>query len=61
MAMYEVFYASQLWNARKNIKRYKENKHAGDNFLSKKKDDEKKIRSLKKKNLIFLMRNHYKI
>ena len=45
MAMYEVFYASQLWNARNNIKRYKENKYDG-SFLSRKKEDEKKIRSL---------------
>ena len=45
MAMYEVFYASQLWNARNNIKRYKENKYTG-SFLSRKKEDEKKIRSL---------------
>ena len=45
MAMYEIFYASQLWNARNNIKRYKENKYDG-SFLSKKKEDEKKIRSL---------------
>ena len=45
MAMYEIFYATQLWNARKNIKRFKENKYNG-SFFSKKKDDEKKIRSL---------------
>ena len=45
MAMYEVFYASQLWYARNNIKRYKENKYRG-SFLSRKKGDEKKIRSL---------------
>lgn len=45
MAMYEVFYASQLWNARKNIKRYKE-KNYEKSFYSKKKIDEKKIRSL---------------
>ena len=45
MAMYEIFYASQLWNARNNIKRYKENKYDG-SFLSRKKEDEKKIRSL---------------
>ena len=45
MAMYEIFYASQLWNARKRIKRYKENKYSN-NFLSKRKEDEKKIRSL---------------
>ena len=45
MAMYEIFYASQLWNAKNNIKRYKENKYDG-SFLSRKKEDEKKIRSL---------------
>ena len=45
MAMYEIFYASQLWNARNNIKRYKENKYDG-SLLSRKKEDEKKIRSL---------------
>ena len=45
MAMYEIFYASQLWNARNNIKRYKENKYDGSLF-SRKKEDEKKIRSL---------------
>jgi hypothetical protein len=44
MAMYEVFYAAQLWNARKTLERYKENKY--NNFFSRKKDDEKKIRSL---------------
>ena len=44
MAMYEVFYAAQLWNARTSLERYKENKY--NNFLSRKKDDEKKIRSL---------------
>lgn len=45
MAMYEVFYASQLWSARNNIKRYKENKYSKGLF-SRKKEDEKKIRSL---------------
>ena len=45
MAMYEIFYASQLWYARKNIKRYKE-KNYEKSFYSKKKIDEKKIRSL---------------
>ena len=43
--MYEIFYASQLWSARNSIKRYKENKYSN-NFLSKRKEDEKKIRSL---------------
>ncbi len=45
MAMYEIFYAAQLWSAKKNIKRYKENKY-DNNILSRKKEDEKKIRSL---------------
>lgn len=45
MAMYEIFYATQLWSARNNIKRYKENKYTG-GFFTKKKEDEKKIRSL---------------
>ena len=45
MAMYEVFYASQLWSDKESIKRYKENKYS-DGFLSKKKADERKIRSL---------------
>ena len=45
MAMYEIFYASQLWNARKNIQRYKKNNYKLGIF-SKKKEDEKKIRSL---------------
>ena len=45
MAMYEIFYASQLWYARDTIERYKENKYSN-SFLSKKKEDEKKIRSL---------------
>lgn len=45
MAMYEVFYASQLWYAKKNIERYKENNYEKGLF-SKKKEDEKKIRSL---------------
>ena len=45
MAMYEIFYATQLWSARNNIKRYKENKY-DNNIFSRKKNDEKKIRSL---------------
>jgi hypothetical protein len=45
MGMYEIFYATQLWNARKNIERYKDDKYTKD-FFSKKKEDEKKIRSL---------------
>lgn len=45
MGMYEVFYASKLWYARKSIKRYKENEYKKGLF-SKKKKDEKEIRSL---------------
>jgi len=45
MAMYEVFYASKLWYARKSIERYKENNYK-ENLLSGKKIDEKEIRSL---------------
>ena len=45
MGMYEVFYASNLWYARKSIKRFKENEYKK-SLLSKKKRDEKKIRSL---------------
>ena len=45
MAMYEVFYASKLWYDRKSLERYKENNYKKGLF-SKKKRDEKKIRSL---------------
>ncbi len=45
MGMYEVFYASKLWYARKSIKRFKENDYKKGIF-SKKKRDEKEIRSL---------------
>ena len=45
MAMYEVFYASKLYDARKSIKRFKENSYKK-GFNSKKKSDEKKIRSV---------------
>ena len=45
MAMFEVFYASKLWEDRKSIERYKENNYK-ENFFSKKKKDEKEIRSL---------------
>ena len=45
MAMYEVFYASKLYDARKSIKRFKENSYKK-GFTSKKKSDEKKIRSV---------------
>ena len=44
MAMYEVFYASQLWESRTVIERYKKNKYQ--KIISRKKTDEKKIRSL---------------
>ena len=45
MAMYEVFYASKLWYDRKSLERYKQNNYKKGLF-SKKKRDEKKIRSL---------------
>jgi len=45
MAMFEVFYASRLWEDRKSIERYKENNYKKGLF-SKKKKDEKAIRSL---------------
>ena len=45
MAMFEVFYASKLWEDRKSIERYKENNYKK-NLFSKKKKDEKEIRSL---------------
>tara|TARA_B110000003_G_C16572854_1_gene505013 strand:+ start:143 stop:997 length:855 start_codon:yes stop_codon:yes gene_type:complete len=45
MGMYEVFYASKLWYVRKSIKRFKENEYKKGLF-SKKKRDEKEIRSL---------------
>ena len=45
MAMYEVFYGSKLWYAKKSLERYKENNYKT-GFFSKKKKDEKEIRSL---------------
>ena len=45
MAMYEVFYAARLYDARKSIQRFRENKYKKGIF-GKKKSDEKKIRSL---------------
>ena len=45
MAMFEVFYSSKLWYARKSIERYKENNYKGVNRIFKEKD-EKEIRSL---------------
>ncbi len=44
MAMYEIFYATQLWESRTAIERYKKNEYK--QILSRKKNDEKKIRSL---------------
>ena len=47
MAMYEVFYASKLYDARKSIQRFRDNKYKNKKgIFGKKKDDEKKIRSL---------------
>ena len=46
MAMYEVFYASQLYEARKAIKRLKDDKYKESNIFFTKKKDEDKIRSL---------------
>lgn len=51
MAMYEVFYAGRLYDARKSIQRFKENNYKKkqndlEKLFSKKKGDEKKIRSL---------------
>ena len=45
MAMFEVFYSSKLWSARKSIERYKNNDYKGAKLFFKKKD-EKEIRSL---------------
>ena len=45
MAMYEVFYASRLYDARKPIQRFKDQKYRESPF-SRKKSDEKVIRSL---------------
>jgi len=45
MAMYEVFYASKLWYGRKSLERFKEDNYKKGIF-SKKKRDEKEIRSL---------------
>ena len=45
MAMFEVFYSSKLWYARKSIERYKKDDYKGPKLLLKKKD-EKEIRSL---------------
>jgi hypothetical protein len=45
MAMFEVFYASKFWYARKSVERYKENNYKKGLF-SRKRKDEKEIRSL---------------
>ena len=45
MAMYEIFYASRLYQTKKSIERFKKNKYKKGLF-SKKKSDEKAIRSL---------------
>ena len=45
MALFEVFYSSKLWYARKSIERYKKDDYKGTNRIFKKKD-EKEIRSL---------------
>ena len=45
MAMYEIFYASRLYQSEKSIERFKKNKYKKGIF-SKKKSDEKAIRSL---------------
>ena len=45
MAMFEVFYASKLWYAKKYVERYKENNYKKGLFSQKSKD-EKEIRSL---------------
>ena len=44
MSMFEVFYASKLWYARKSIERYKANDYKSDYFFKRK--DEAEIRSL---------------
>ncbi len=45
MAMFEVFYSSKLWSARKALERYKKNDYKK-GLLNKRKADEKEIRSL---------------
>ena len=45
MAMFEVFYSSKLWYARKSIERYKKDDYIGAKLLFKK-NDKKEIRSL---------------
>ena len=45
MAMYEIFYASRLYQSKKSIERFKKNKYKKSIF-SKKQKDEKAIRSL---------------
>ena len=45
MAMFEVMYAQKLWYSRKSVERYKENNYK-EGLFSKKRKDEKTIRSL---------------
>ena len=40
MAMFEVFYSSKLWYAKKSIERYKEDDYKGVKLIYKKKDEE---------------------
>ena len=46
MAMYEIFYASRLYQSKNSIERYKKNDYEKILFISRKKNDEKVIRSL---------------
>jgi len=46
MAMFEVFYGSKLWYAKKSIERYKEDNYKGAKKFFYKEKDEKEIRSL---------------
>ena len=46
MAMFEIFYGSKLWYAKKSIERYKEDNYKGAKKLFYKEKDEKEIRSL---------------
>ena len=45
MAMFEIMYAQKLWYSRKSVERYKENNYK-EGLFSKKRKDEKTIRSL---------------
>ena len=46
MAMFEIFYGSKLWYAKKSIERYKEDNYKGAKKFFYKEKDEKEIRSL---------------